>query len=204
MKSRQQKQEELKKASALLGKSKSLLFLDFSGIGTAQLRELRRVVQGLGGALVIVKKRLLNVLFKEKHIEYDARQFKGSVGTVFAEGSHEDASGPVYKFFVGLPETEAVKKADYAKKILGGYDVHNKQIIDAATVVAIGQLPSREVLLSQVLGAITAPIRALMYLLSQKVAQSGGGVPSVAVEESKLGQNENAHATEDETKTVET
>jgi ribosomal protein L10 len=36
----------------------------------------------------------------------------------------------------------------------------------------IGQLPSREVLLSQVLGTIAAPLQALLYLLEQKSKQT--------------------------------
>lgn len=193
MKSRIKKQEELKQADGLFTKSKALLFVDFSGINTSRVRDLRTAIQSAGGSLMVVKKRLLNVLFKEKGAGYDAKQFNGSVGTIFSENTYEETSAPVYKFFSSLTETETKKKADNLKKILGAYDVLSGQGIPAETLLAIGQLPSRDVLLANVLRAIAAPLQALMYLLSQK-AKSAPALKSentVRPEEEKQGNEEN-------------
>ena len=60
------------------------------------------------------------------------------------------------------------------KKILGGYDLVSSAPLDAKQVLAIGQLPPREILLSQLLGALAGPIRSFMYLLDQKSKMAPG------------------------------
>ncbi len=172
MKTKAQKTEELKKAAEMLKKSDVLLFTDFGKVSAEDLRKLRREVSGIGGSMLVIKKRLLNVLLKEKGFDYDVRQFGAAVGTVFASGGVETASGPVYKFFAALGGTDKEAKAAAIKKVLGGYDLKAKAPIDAATVVMIGQLPPREVLLGQLLGQLLAPLQSLMYLMNEKSKRS--------------------------------
>jgi large subunit ribosomal protein L10 len=170
MKTKAQKQEDLKKASELFDKSKTLIFTDFGKIAAEDLRELRRVVKEAGGKMAVVKKRLLNVLFKDKGVDYDARQFEGSVGTIFAEGAIDTIAGTVHKFFAGLGADQKAR-LESEKKILGGYDVAAKAAIDRETVVMVGKLPPREVLLGQLLGQMLAPVQAFLYILQQKSEQ---------------------------------
>jgi large subunit ribosomal protein L10 len=167
MKTKSQKQDDLKTSEQLLDKSNALVFIDFSGVRTADLRNLRRELKQGGNPLFIVKKRLLTLMLKKRGIEFDDRQFKTSVGTVFASNL-ESATASVYKFFRGL---ELEKKAD-TKKILGGYNVTENAFVDRARVIFIGQLPPREVLLAQLLGMIAAPIRSFLYILQQKSQRS--------------------------------
>jgi ribosomal protein L10 len=53
-------------------------------------------------------------------------------------------------------------------KILGAYDLSDKNFIDAETVIKIGKLPTREILLGQLVGVLSAPIRMFMYVLNEK------------------------------------
>ena len=173
MKTKLQKQTELDKASKLLGESASLVFVDFSGINTSSLRELRKTMSSLGGTVSVVKKRLLKVLFKEKGIDLDTTKLEGPVASVFAKGTIEEVSAPIYKFFAGLAETETKKKADNVKRILGGLDCSSKAEVEAATILMIGQLPPREALLGQLFSVIAGPLRAFMYVLKQKSEKVG-------------------------------
>lgn len=164
MKTKAQKQEELKQSEELLKKSESLIFTDFNALTAEQMRKLRRELKVIGAELKVMKKRLLAVLFKEKGIGFDARGVDGSLGTVFSEGGVEQVSGTLFKF---------LKELGFEKtKILGGYDVKAKNPIDAQTITMIGQLPAREVLLAQLLGMIAAPIRSFLYVLDQKSKQT--------------------------------
>ncbi len=170
MKTKAQKHEDVKAAGELLKKSQTLVFTDFGQVGSEDMRRLRRDVKEAGGKLTVVKKRLLNVLFKQEGIDYDVRQFDGAVGTIFAEGGIETVAGPVQRFFSSLGASVKLREAS-AKKILGGYDLAKKESLDAATVVMIGKLPVREVLLAQVLGMLAAPMSQLLYTLQQKAEQ---------------------------------
>ena len=167
MKTKAQKQQDVKEAGELFDKSKTLIFTDFGRIAAEDMRALRRTVKDAGGRMTVVKKRLLNVLFKEKGVDYDARQFEGSVGTIFAEGAIESIAGAVHKFFTGLG-TDAKSRQEAMKKILGGYDVASRVPLSRETVMMVGQLPPREVLLAQFLGMMAAPMSSLLYLLKQK------------------------------------
>ena len=154
----------------MLDKSKSLVFANFGQITAEDMRKLRRAVAESGGQFKVVKKRLLNVALKEKGIDYDVRQFDASVGTIFSENTIDVIGGPVYRFFATLGADQKSKDASDAT-LLGAYDLAGKQAIERDMFLAIGRLPSREVLLGQLFGTIAAPLQAFMYLLQQKAEQ---------------------------------
>jgi len=172
MKSKSQKTAELKEAEGKLKRSDALVFVDFNKVTSEELRRLRREVGGAGASMLVLKKRLLNVLFKEKGIDVDARRFKSSLGTVFSKTGLEAVSGAVYKFFNSLGGTDKELKAEAIKKILGGYDLLKKEFADAKLIAFYGQLPSREVALGGVLGMFVAPLRAFMHILNEKSKKS--------------------------------
>ncbi len=172
MKSRAQKQEELKRGKELLEKSSVLVFTDFTKIGSEDLRGLRSELRKAGASFLVIKKRLLNLLLKEKGIDFDSKKFNMSVGTIFTESDAEKVSGPVYKFFSALQVPEGGEKTVWIKHILGGYDIKNKAEIPAEEMVFLGQLPPREALLGQLLGMLAAPIRSFLYVLDQKAKRS--------------------------------
>jgi large subunit ribosomal protein L10 len=166
MKTKAQKQEELKKGGDLLGKSQAVLLVDFAKVGTADLRALRKELKGAGNQLFIMKKRIMNLMLKEKGIAYSAKDMKTSVAAIFASNI-ETAAGAIYKFFKALEKEKKIE----GEKILGGFDVAGNQPLDAARVIMIGKLPPREALLGQLLGMLAAPIRSFLYVLDQKSKQ---------------------------------
>jgi len=160
MKTKTQKQEELNKGKELLNASNFLVFTDFNKVGAEDIRNFRKELRAVGASFLVIKKRLLGILLKERGIELDAKkQFAFSLGTVFTPDI-EKSAGVVFKFFKGLN----VEK----EKILGGYDLAQNNFMDANTVRTIGQLPPREVLLGQLLGMLAAPIQSFLYVLSEK------------------------------------
>lgn len=168
MKTKAQKQEELKNAKKLLDKSQVLVFTDFTKISAEDLRKLRKELKNIGANFLVIKKRLLALLFKECGVEFDTKQFKLSLGTVFSKDNLEKIGGPIYKFFSVLEIPEGSAKDLWIKHILGGYDLKNKTPIDLLQIITIGKLPPREELLAQLLGVLTAPVRSFMYILSER------------------------------------
>ncbi|MEK9180060.1 MAG: 50S ribosomal protein L10 [Patescibacteria group bacterium] len=171
MRTKAQKQEDLKKGRELLEKSQALVFVDFTKVSTQGLRKLRADLKAANAKLFIIKKRLLSLLLKEKGIEFDTKAQKLYLGVVFSESDSEAVSGPVYKFFAGLEVPEGGAKDMWAKHIIGGYDVKAKAPVSAEQIVFIGKLPPREVLLAQLLGMLAAPLRSFMYLVQEKSKQ---------------------------------
>lgn len=180
MKTKAQKGEELKKAKELLEKSQALIFADFSKITAEDTRKLRMELAKSGAKFLVIKKRLLGLLLKEKGIDADLKQFKLSVGTIFSEGNMEQAAEPAYKFFSTMAVPDGAAKDIWVKHLLAGYDVKSAALVDAQQIIYIGKLPPREVLLGQLLGMLSAPIRSFLYVLDQK-AKTGGATAAVAV-----------------------
>lgn len=172
MKTKSQKIEELKHAKELLEKSKALIFADFTKIPAENIRKLRKELKKSGANFLVIKKRLLALLLKEKGVTADVAQFKTSIGTVFSKEDIENAAAPTFKFFAALEVPEGLPKNTWVKHLLGGYDIAKNNSLDAAQIVYIGNLPPREVLLSQLLGALAGPIQSLLYVLDQKAKRS--------------------------------
>lgn len=168
MKSKNQKQEELKKGEKFLKESQGLVIFDISKIDNASLTKLRAELRKAGASLLVLKKRLLGILLKKEGVEFQPNQYKVSVGTVFSPNM-EDGARTVYKFLKGM---EAEKTADLSK-LVGGVDLKNKSFIGFEQIKLIGALPSREILLSQLMGAISSPLRALLYVLDERSKKIG-------------------------------
>src|SRR5579863_9774764 len=124
MKTRAQKSDELKKAKELLEKSRTLIFADFTKVTAEDIRALRTELRKVGANFLVIKKRLLGILLKEKGIPADLSQFKVSIGTIFSESDIEKAAGPAYKFFSTLAVPEGAAKDVWVKHLLGGYDAN--------------------------------------------------------------------------------
>ena len=172
MKTKVQKQEELADAKKLLDDAQSLVFADFTKVTAEDLRKFRRELAASGAKFLVIKKRLLGLLLKERGIDVDLSQYKTSIGTVFAPAGIETAASPAFKFFKGLEIPEGQPKDLWTKHLVGGYDIAANLPVDAAKVLYIGNLPPREVLLAQLLGMLAAPIRSFLYVLDQKSKQT--------------------------------
>jgi large subunit ribosomal protein L10 len=183
MKTRAQKEIELANARALFEKSEVLIFADFTKITAENLRKLRIELKKSGANFLVIKKRILGILLKEKGIDVDLKQFKTSVGTIFSEVDSEHIAGPAFKFFSGMEVPEGEAKDVWIKKILAGYNITAGTAMTAEDVVYIGKLPPREVVLAQLLGMLAAPIRSFLYILDEK-SKMGGGSAAQPVAES--------------------
>lgn len=164
MKTKAQKQEAIQKAGQLIEKSTAVVYTDFAGVTVEDTKKLRRLLRDIGAQMFVLKKRLLGVAMKDKGHEFDPKAFDGTVGAVFAPEGIESVSGTIVKFF---KERKLEKE-----KVLGGYDLAAKTALDKATVLRIGSLPPREVLLGQLLGMLSAPVRSFLFILKQKSEQT--------------------------------
>lgn len=172
MKTKTQKGKELEKGRELLAQSSVLIFTNFSNVASANINKLRRRLKNSDSRYFVIKKRLLNLLFKERGIEFDARKFEAQFGTIFSKESVENISGPVFSFFNGIGGDTKAGREESVKKILGGYDLKTGIPVDADEIRFIGQLPPREVLLTQLAQMIAAPLRSLLYVLNEKSKRS--------------------------------
>ena len=165
MLTKQQKIEQVEEGQKLFKESQLLLFTDFTGTGVEDMKNLRKAMREMGAKLKVIKKKLLRIIFEKIGVDFNPEQFDSQVSTIFTKKDIYEIISPVYKF------SQAKEKQGF--KILGAYDLAEKKFIDAETVIRIGKLPAREVLLGQLASVLSMPVRMLMYVLqegSKKVA----------------------------------
>lgn len=164
MLTKEQKNKQIKQGQELLKESKSVVFVDFTGAGVKDLKSLRNILKELGAKMKVFKKRLIRIAFHREKIDFNPEKFESQAGAIFSDKDISEIIPSAYKFIKNL------KKKDF--KILGAYDVENKSFIDEEMAIEIGQLPPREILLGQLVGVLSAPIRSFMYILNEKSKQT--------------------------------
>ncbi len=161
-----QKKEQVELGVKELKNSNSLVFADFTGVSTADVRILKTALKESGAKFKVFKKRLLKIAMKDAGIEVDPTQFDAQVGTIFASKAIYDVVGGVAKFAKDL-----LKKTKKEFKILGGYDSKEKKFFDGAQMAVIAKLPSREILLTQIAVMFSMPIKKVMTALNSRKEQ---------------------------------
>jgi large subunit ribosomal protein L10 len=134
--------------------SNAALVTEYRGMRVPQLGELRRAIRPNGAEYKVYKNTLVRRAAAESGIEGADDLFAGPTAIAFVKG---DAAAV------------AKQLRDHAKSnpllvIKGG--VLGNKVLDAKQVTALADLPSREVLLSQIAGAFQAPATKMAGLLA--------------------------------------
>lgn len=152
---REQKLNILNGLTEKFGKAKAAILVDFNKLSVSKTMELRRNLKSVDAEYKVAKKTLVSrVLKSNKFEDADIDGFKTQVGIVFSYADPVAAASSVWKF----------SKVNEAFKILGGFLGLNWQGKDK--IVALAKLPSREILLGQVVRTIASPLSGLVTALS--------------------------------------
>ena len=162
MLTRLQKEKEVSEGLEALKKSDSLVLIDFDGLPTADLKNLRLLLRDLNSKLKIIKKRLLKIVLEKGGVAVDPTQFESQVGTIFAQSDVYGFAGKINKFIKELAKNKK------ELKVLSVFDLKNKRAIGLEEFNAIAKLPSKEILLAQVAMMITVPIKKLLIVLNSR------------------------------------
>jgi len=162
MLTKQQKSKQIEASQQLLEKNQTLIFTDFTGLPTSDLKTLRQLLREFDAQFKVVKKRLLKIAFRKRGIDYDPTQFAGQVGVIWLPKDLFAVAGKIYQFLKELA------KAKKELKILGGWDRQTKKEITAEEFLTIAKLPAREVLLTQIAFMLTMPLRQIMVALNER------------------------------------
>lgn len=152
-----QKQKILSDLKEKVDKQKSIVFADFQGLKVKDLTQLRKEMKEQKDELKVVKKTLIAKVLKEKKIEFDVKKLKGEIALGFG---YRDEILPFKTLHDFSREHENLK-------ILGG--LLNNEIIEQEKAVLLGQLPSREELLSRIVGSLSAPLSGLVNVLQGNI-----------------------------------
>lgn len=133
----------------------TVVVVDYRGLTVAQATKLRKELREAGIDYRVVKNTLLTIAAKEAGYEELTPLFKGVTAIAFGA---EDVVAPaqiITKF----------SKDNKVIEVKGG--ILEGKVLDQAGVQALGDLPSKEVLLAQVASCFQAPIQRMAYVLEE-------------------------------------
>ena len=144
--SKETKQQVVSEVMEDLKKAKSVIVTDYRGLDVSQLTMLRRSLFAEKVKYVVIKNTLAKIAARELGLEALYTYLEGPTAIAFGFDDPSIPAKLLNKFAKEFNELE----------IRGG--LLEGSLIDAAQVVMIADLPSRDVLLSQVVGAIASPM----------------------------------------------
>lgn len=139
-----------------LEKSNSVVLVDYKGINVEDVTELRRRFRESGVDYKVYKNTLFKRAAADLGMESLNEFLEGPTSFAF---SYDDAVAPartINKFVKDYPKTTITIK--------GG--MIENSFMDAVSIKTLGDLPSREVLLAMLLGALQGSMRNLAYMIN--------------------------------------
>lgn len=151
--------------------SKSIVFMNYKGVSAPVDNELRKKLKSEQDLeYFVVKNRLFKIALKEAGVEVDlGDSLKGPTAFIVSYGEPTAATKVVASTFKDSSDAFVAK---------GG--VFESRFVDAETVEAISKIPSREILLSQLLAAMQSPIQRLHTALDFNISQIARVLKSIS------------------------
>jgi len=152
-----QKQKIVEELKEKIGRQKSVVFFDISGVKVKDLSQLRRTMKEKNCELKVAKKTLLDIASAEKGIKTEMKKITGEIALGF--GFRDEIS----PFQIGYKFSKEAQNV----KILGG--ILEKEIIDKEKAIFLGTLSSKEELLAKLVGSMSAPISGFLNVLQGNI-----------------------------------
>ena len=144
---------------AKLNHSPFLLVADYTGLKVDQFSELRNRLAGAGAECKVVKNTFLRRALKNESLPELDDDLTGQSAVVLGDSDMAGAA-KVLKTFVSEFQKPKIKVG-----------ILDRNVLDNKSLMAIADLPPREVLLAKLLGLINAPATTLVRLINTPAAQ---------------------------------
>jgi large subunit ribosomal protein L10 len=131
----------------------SVFIVKYSGLSGPDLNTLRKSLKNANAEFFVIRNNIARRALKDFGKDELLALIEGPCGLVFVQEEPVSASKVLYNF----------SKEHENLKIEGGF--LNEQVINKKEIEALAKLPSREVLIAQVLMAMKSPITGLVMVL---------------------------------------
>ena len=155
---RQKKIEIVTKLSEKFTKAKAIVFTNYQGLTHKQIEGLKRAIKPLKAEFVIAKNSLVLRALDANKIKLDSENdLSGQTGTLFI---YEDVLSPL-KELAKLIKELGIPSVKFG--IMDGNRMSGEQVLK------LSNLPSREILLAQVVAGLKSPIFGLHRALNWNI-----------------------------------
>ncbi len=156
--------------SAHIKDAQSVVLVDYRGLTVEQDTRLRKNLREAGITYKVYKNTLMNFAFKGTQFEGLGEYLEGPSAVAI---STEDATAPARVL------SEFAKTADKLEIKAG---VVEGTVYDAKGMAAIASIPSREVLISRLLGSLQSPVTNFARVMNQLAEKRSEGAVADAAE----------------------
>lgn len=156
----EEKKQYVKKLKETITKAKSVVFVNYSGIETQTMEELRQKITATEGSFQVAKNTLV------KRALDNRKEFSGPTAIVCA---YENPIEPI-KFL-----TQVEKDGTWIK---GG--IFENKLISKEEVLELSKIPGKESLFSQLVNTLSTPITSATYLLEEPLRQFTMTLPQIS------------------------
>ena len=153
--------------AAQVARSQTLALAEYRGLTVAQTDALRKQARDKGVYLHVLKNTLARRAVTGTPFEVAEAQFVGPLIYGFSEDAV--AAAKVVADFAKTNDKLVIKGGAYGGKAL-----------DVDAVKALANVPTKEVLLAQLLGLLQTPISGLARVIAEVAKQKGGGAEAPA------------------------
>jgi len=164
---RSEKQAVIDEVTGLAAKAQTLVMAEYRGITVADMTRLRSQARDKGVTLSVLKNTLAR------------RAVAGSAFDVLSD----QMTGPLIYGFSTDAVAAAKVVADFAKtndKLVIRAGAMSGKVLDVNGVKQLANIPSKEVLLAQLLGLMQSPISRTARVLAALAEKKGGGESAAA------------------------
>lgn len=150
-----QKQSVVDEIKGYVEKAKTAVLVDYRGLTVSEDTELRKKLREAGVVYKVYKNTMLNFAFKGTEFEPLSKDLQGPTAVAFG---FDDATAPARII------NEMAKKMPNLEFKSG---VVEGTYYDKEGIKVVANIPSREVLISRLLGSLKSPIANLARVLKQ-------------------------------------
>lgn len=159
---RSEKEAVINDVTSLAAKAQTLVMAEYRGITVADMTKLRSTARSNGVSLSVLKNTLARRAVAGSGFEVVSAQMTGPLIYGFSEDAV--AAAKVVSEFAKTNPKLVIRGGAYGGKVL-----------DVEGVKQLASIPSKEVLLAQLLGLMQSPISRAARVLSALAEQRGGG-----------------------------
>ncbi|HHV78764.1 MAG TPA: 50S ribosomal protein L10 [Firmicutes bacterium] len=156
---RPEKVAAVKEIQDRLGRAKSVVLVNYRGLDSGRLTELRKMLRAAKVEMKVVKNSALAIASRDLGFTHLENMLAGPTALVIGYEDELQAA----KAIVGFAKEN--KELEIKGGILEGKG------IDAKQVSSLAEIPGREVLLGRLVGMLQAPISRLAFAFSAPISQ---------------------------------